>query len=418
MKVTTSWDDGTAEDMKIALLNDSYPPYGNDSVANMTKVFADEYTKKGHDVIVITTHRKKDNPTIQRRDNVISIPVSYRISLRHWLSLYNPAVAKMMKDILKEEQPDVVHAHNIHTYLTYHSLRIAKRYTKNIILTAHDCMSVHYGRIATEKYLDDNNPKISIFDQWHSSGLQWNPFRNYYIRNTLNKYVNIVVAVSKEQEKALRINGITNTTFIHNGINLQMQQTSSTKDFIQKYSLLNKKIILFAGRLSEDKGANVLLSAFQKIHEHMPDVVLLLVGNKQKWESHIRNSKTGKRILPACRFTDYLSSEEMQAAYSIADVVTTPSVYLEPFLLVNIEAMLASKPVVTTKYGGPSEVVEHNKTGFICDPRDKEAYANHLLDLLTHPDKAKKMGIAGEKRAKTFFSTHCMIEKYMQILKN
>ena len=44
--------------MKIVLLNDGYPPYINDSVAHMTKVFADEYTKIGHDVRVITTHRK------------------------------------------------------------------------------------------------------------------------------------------------------------------------------------------------------------------------------------------------------------------------------------------------------------------------------------------------------------------------
>ena len=69
--------------MKILFLTDDYPEQGGTSVTGVVRMLDRGLTKAGHSVSVITTHRKEKNPGIARRGHVVSIPVSYRTSLRH-----------------------------------------------------------------------------------------------------------------------------------------------------------------------------------------------------------------------------------------------------------------------------------------------------------------------------------------------
>ena len=50
-----------------------------------------------------------------------------RSFFRHYFSIWNPLVAGKVKKILNEIKPDIVHAHNIHTHISYHSLKLAKK---------------------------------------------------------------------------------------------------------------------------------------------------------------------------------------------------------------------------------------------------------------------------------------------------
>ena len=135
--------------MKILILSDGFPPVhagGAEVIAfNLSKGFQ----KLGNHVYVITTVREKSK--VGKFDyqgiKVFRIYSNYHERWRAYLSLYNPQTVGHVKKIIKQIRPDVVHTHNIHHYLSYYSLRIAKKYSKAVFLTAHDVMLFHYGKL-------------------------------------------------------------------------------------------------------------------------------------------------------------------------------------------------------------------------------------------------------------------------------
>ena len=389
--------------MNILLLNDDYPPYQSNSVTNIVVALKEQYEKAGHTVSVITTHRPEDKPA----PDCVSIPVSYRKSLRSWRSLKNKTVSEVLSKHFAELKPDVVHAHNVHMWLTYESLRIASHYAKTY-LTLHDCMSFSYGRLNLRKYLDNNNAHLSLIDHWKQAGLEVNPLRNSYIRKTLNSYTAKCIPVSTSLEEALHANGIANTSVIHNGI--AMHNAIDGSGFRKKYNLDGKQVVLFGGRMTEDKGMREVHSAMKLVRQKIPNAVLLVVGDADKWKHYTGLAKEDEYMC-----TGWLAKDELQQAYAAADVVSTPSVCLDTFNLMNVEAMAAGKPVVGTCFGGAPEIVEHNKTGYICDPRDTETFAMYLIDLLENPRKAEQMGEAGRKRVEKHFTVEQMANEYLKL---
>jgi glycosyltransferase involved in cell wall biosynthesis len=406
--------------MKVVLLNDDHPLWGGNSVSTLTGAFASAYRTHGHAVTVITSHRKEDEPRIIRQESIISLPISYRPSLRSYLSLRMPSVSKMLKQELEVLQPDAVHAHNIHTYLTYDALKIARTHTPHVFLTLHDSMSFSYGRVRTQRYLDSGgtDAHLTAWDHLEQAGLQYNPFRNTIIRKILTSSTEKIITVSHALEKAAIANGIPHTMTIHNGIDLSVPEPSpeDIQDFMKTYRLEGRPIILFGGRLSEDKGITELLQALTVLKTSIPSILILLACDTRKWSTYVKEHKVSGDLLSSICCTGWLPKETLHTAYRVAHVVTTPSVCLDTFNLMNAEAMAARKPVVGTIFGGTPEIVEHKVTGFVCDPRDTKTYAGYLQTLLQNPALQESMGQAGRKRVEDHFSLSLMLQKYLHLL--
>ena len=176
-----------------------------------------------------------------------------------------------------------------------------------------------------------------------------------------------------------------------------------------------KKVMLFGGRLSRDKGSTPLLHALSKIRKAIPNVMLLAIGNPKTWAGLHKEAAVMEDLSPYIRNIDWLPKEGMRAAYGACDVVTTPSLCLDTFNLMNAEAMANSKPVVGTCFGGTPEVVENGVTGFICNPLHTDEYANLLLTLLSDDALAVKMGKAGKERVEKLFTVERQTEKYLAL---
>ena len=264
----------TIDCMHIVLLNDDFPLEGGDSVSHLTKVLAERLETFNHRVTIVCTHRTEDSTDVMtgEGDSLVSIPVSYRPSLRSYLSLYNPKVTKMLAQVFARLQPDVVHAHNIHKYLTYDSLRLAKKHTDRVFLTCHDAMSIAFGRVEAPK-------KLSIGDHIRQVGLQYNPLRNTTIRKKIRRNVKHVTAVSHALGGLLEMNGIPNVHPIHNGVNIDYWKADpqAVETFRTANSLHDKKVLLFSGRLRFEKGIPQLLQALDVVRKSVPNVLLLIV---------------------------------------------------------------------------------------------------------------------------------------------
>lgn len=403
--------------MKILFLTDDYPEEGGSSVASVVRTLDHGLTKAGHDIAVITTHRTTQSASIVRRNHVVSLPVSYRQSLRHYHCLYIPAVSRALDEEIARIRPDVIHAHNVHQYITYDALRAARAHTAKVFITLHDVMSFSYARLATERYLSSAGADVrtTALDHLRHVGLQWNPLRNMIIRRDLRKNVRAVFAVSAALKRALDAHGIPRVEVLANGTDVSRWQAPSDAiaAFRTKHDLTGQKVIFFGGRLSRDKGSAPLLAALRKIRETIPETLLLVIGDAERLRGLIVEAGA-EDLLPHVRCAGWLSQAEMAAAYGAADVVTTPSLCLDTFNLINIEAMSAGKPVVGTIFGGTPEIVVDGVTGYVRNPLKVETYTEALRSILADPALGKRMGEAGRKRVEERYSLEKFVERQLK----
>ena len=86
---------------------------------------------------------------------------------------------------------------------------------------------------------------------------------------------------------------------------------------------------------------------------------------------------------------------EVVQKYCESTIFVFPSVWEEPFGMPIIEAMACGKPVIATKSGGITELVEDQKTGFLVDRDDPKKLADTIIRLTSEPGRIKKYGKAG-----------------------
>ncbi len=356
--------------MKILLLNDDLPPQGRSSVALIVEELAHAFQKRGHGVTIFTA-----------------------------------ASVTSLEDVLKDLRPDVVHAHNIQNNLGYGVLETARAFTDNIFLTLHDVMSFSYGRMNTTRYLNNGDARWRITDHLLRAGLRYRPWRNARIRFALRNNVKQIFTVSEALQHAAAQNGIRETEVLYNGIDIDAWQSSSDAidQFVCEHKLQNRKTILFGGRLSMDKGVVPALKALETLRKTIPNVLLLVVGDPVRFEQLIKEAGQEK-LHEHVRVLGWLDRTAMKTACGASDIVTTPSLCLDCFPTLNLEAMAVRRPVVGTIFGGTPEAVEHGVTGYVCDPRKTEEYTSHLLQLLQNDALRLTMGQKGYERVREKFS--------------
>jgi len=405
--------------MKICLLSDSYPPNIIGGAGRVVYLLAQGLNKRGHKVVIITTSQSE----VKRKKSIESGIIVYRLYnsypsiLRHYISLANPLTLLRINSILRLEKPQVIHAHNIHQHLSYASLLIARNHSSDVLFTAHDTMSYTYGKqfkpfsVASSK--DSIKYKISWLEQWRSQLLSYNPLRNTTIKKILGTCKE-VVAVSRCLAKALSQNSIPVSKVIHNGMDLHPKLEINTPQISNKISS-KTKIILLAGRIHPLKGASLALKYLKSIN--LENVLLVFAGAINNHTKVLKREAHRLGIANRIVFTGWLKQPELQWWYQRCSVVITPSIYLDPFNLTNLEAMLQKKPVVGSCFGGIPEIVQDRVTGYIRDPRDIKVYAKAINTLLNSPKLSLKMGRAGFARANNLFTLEKQITAYEKLYK-
>lgn len=395
--------------MKIAVLQDDYPPHHAGGAGIIAKNLADAYARAGHTVLVVTTVQ---NSALAGEEIVGDVRIkrfytSYPGRWRAYLSLYNPQITDKIKQELEAFRPDIVHAHNIHSHLSYHALTVAARSGARVFLTAHDTMLFDYGKSLDTK-------KVRACALWRTHRFRFNPLRNFVIRRSM-RYVTKVVAVSEALKEALANNGFKNVEVIHNGIDASTWTKPNGVDAYKNNLGIGANAVLFSGRLSGSKGATKLIEALSVVIKGVPDAQLLVVGKKDAYAEKMLSYAQELRVEKNIIFTGWLMGEQLRRTYYAAAVVAVPSLYLDPFPTITLEAMACGKPVIATCFGGSSEVVEDTITGSIVDPHDTEALAMKIKELLEDKNKNKTFGEAGYGRITTRFSLEEQVKKYDQL---
>jgi len=408
--------------LNILLLNDDALPTAKGGAAVIVDQLRKAFHKESHRVTLITTHQDPSQEevihTTGDTGDIYSIYCDYHLHSQHRFCLGNHRMEKILEELMQKIQPDVVHAHNIHKYLTYGSLKVAKRHTDKIFLIAHDTFLVSFNRIRGDRYeksvINNQSFKLTPLDHLLSVGRKYWPLRNRKIRSILKEANATVVSISEAVAKLLRTHGI-DSIVIPNGIPFGDQPSTQEVDIFRTKYNLTGPTILFTGRIRADKGIEALLLALPTVLKQVPSAQLLIVGEEERAASFLRSAS--EAVKRATKITGWISRHQMTIAYAAADVVTVPSLYLDNFPTINLEAMAACKPVVGTIFGGTPEIVLDNETGILINPREEKSYADALISFLTNPEKAARFGLAGRRRVENLFSIERQVGAYMALYK-
>lgn len=147
--------------------------------------------------------------------------------------------------------------------------------------------------------------------------------------------------------------------------------------------------ILFVGIDWERKGGPTLLTAFDKVAARFPEATLTIVGCTPA-TTHPRVTALGKIPRPA-----------VAEQFRQASIFCLPSI-VEPSAVASVEAMAFRLPVVASTVGGFPEMVRDGETGILVPPGDPDALTEALGRLLSDPDQARAMGLAGHQRGRLF----------------
>lgn len=177
----------------------------------------------------------------------------------------------------------------------------------------------------------------------------------------------------------------------------------------EEHDLTDKKVILFAGRLSPNKGADILVKAMPDLAKEHPNIALVMVGSKwfsvdavTDYIAYVR--ALAERLPIPVVNTGFVHPTEIQKWFAAADVFVCPSQWQEPLARVHYEAMASGLPILTTARGGNPEVIFDNENGFVVEePEDPQCFVKHLTHLLSDPKLCKKLGKKGRELAEKNF---------------
>ena len=160
------------------------------------------------------------------------------------------------------------------------------------------------------------------------------------------------------------------------------------------------RLIGLVGRLTRQKGPDLLVAALPSLVTSWPQLRCLFVGDGMLG-SELRRLAAALGVASHCVFLG--PRNDVADLVAILDVVVLPSRSEGlPFAL--LEAMVLAKPVVATRVGGNPEVVEDGRTGLLVPPENSAALARAVLFLLDHPAEAAAMGQRGYLRVLRDFS--------------
>jgi glycosyltransferase involved in cell wall biosynthesis len=181
--------------------------------------------------------------------------------------------------------------------------------------------------------------------------------------------------------------------------------------------------LLFVGRLIPRKGVHILLRAFADLHRQMPEVTLRLAGgdaspNESKtYPQELKQFVVDAGLEEAVTFLGALDGPALLEEYSSCSALVLSSV-LETAPMVIMEAMAASKAVVSTDAGGARYLVEHGRTGLIVPPNDEQVLCEALYQVLSDEARLETMGRRAREVATQRFHTRAVAARTREVYYN
>ncbi|MFC2149797.1 glycosyltransferase family 4 protein [Candidatus Auribacterota bacterium] len=192
-------------------------------------------------------------------------------------------------------------------------------------------------------------------------------------------------------------------------------------DFINKYALKDKRIILSVSRLISRKGHDKVIEALPVIKKECPDILYIIIG-KGPQKDHLEELARRNDVAGNIFFAGEIPDDDLVMFYNLCDLFVMPSRetendgHIEGFGIVFIEANACRKPVVGGRSGGVPEAVIDGKTGLLANPLDPSDIADKIIRILKDRKYARELADNGYSFVRDRFSWDFYADRFKNII--
>jgi glycosyltransferase involved in cell wall biosynthesis len=378
-----------------------------------TRVLSEELVNRGHQVTILTTSLQPMKEIIQNENSVAL----------HYLPVAKPGTyskeyfklsAARFKELHHSKPFDVAWSESagalgIVKYISkYDRIPLIIKFQGSII-----------GGVITSFRSAKNFKKATI------SFLRNLPIyliRSITWRAPLIRNSGMVICPSPQTAKELRIETLMSQNKIYvsvNGVDVNLfKSDDKLRDKGRKAIDLRDDdyFILNVGRLSSDKGIDILIRAFAILLEEIPNLFLAIAGvGGELFKLKTLSDKL--YIKNRIRFLGFIPNEQLPMYYNACDLFVCPTVRVESFGIVIAEAMACGRPVIASATGGTKYVVGNNENGILVPPKNVTALADAIRQIAKDDNLAKRIGNKARHRAVNYLSSRRMVKDTENVIR-
>ena len=345
--------------LKIAHFTDTFDEING--VARTLRQQLDLVTRHGKDMTVLTCGARADVP------GAVSFEPVGRFDIPEYpeLTVSYPPFLDMLTHCFEQEYDSIIAATPGPVGLA--ALAISKILKLPFHGTYHTAFPEYVGTFTEDATLEDGC---------------WRYMRWFYDQ------MDVIYAPSEATKRELVDHGISPEKIVTypRGVDTTRFHPEKRNGFYTQYNCGERTKLLYVGRVSQEKGLDVLAEAFAKAARKNDSLQLIVVGDGPYLDD-MRHKLEGFPVT----FTGVLNGEELAQAYASADLFVFPSA-TDTFGNVVLEAQASGVPVIVTDKGGPCENLVEGKTGLVYPADNVEALAKAIIDMVETPGLLMEMG--------------------------
>lgn len=385
--------------MKILVTHNSYQQAGGEDAVVAAE--AALLAERGHNVI----------PYGRSNEELNSVGLMGQ-ALAGLRTTWSSRSYREITQLLKKEKPDVAHFHNTFPLISPAAYYACEEMGVPVVQTLHNYRLLCPG--AT--FLRDGRVCEACLRQ----PVAWPGIAHGCYRGS--RPATAAVAVMQTAHRALRtwqtkvdvyiaLSEFARRKFIEGGLpgdRIVVKPNFVPGDFKPQTS--PGKYAVFVGRLSEEKGAQLLVSAWRRMQTAVP---LRIVGDGPLLERLSR--EIGESSLPWIELTGRRTRDEVRSLMLGARLLVSPSICYENFPLAVAESFASAVPVIASKLGSMAEIVQDGVTGLHFEAGNAADLAAKVEWAWNHPDELVRMGLAAREKYEANYTSARNYEKLLEI---
>lgn len=319
---------------------------------------------------------------------------------------------KEVQELIKKENPDIVHIHTFFPLLSPSVLYAAKRCGVKVVATLHDtrfvcpcstslrgtqlcneCRDGHYFRMC--KYGCFKNSKLQSF-------LVAGIFKYHRIRKSFYKKIDRYICLNENQIRLL-----TEVGFDKSKITKKYNFVPDAEANLEavKVEGIPERYVIYYGRIGEEKGIRILM----KVWDKLSNIPLVVMGGGPLEEEF----KTWSDRHDNVYFLGYTQHDKCLSIVKGGEFVVFPSIWYEGCSMVEIETESLGKALIATDLGFSVEAIENGVNGYKVPLGDVDGFVEAIKKLWEESEQCKKMG---ERARADYEAKYLPEDNYKQLM--
>ncbi len=321
---------------------------------------------------------------------------------------WNEQSRNSLKELLEDFRPQIAHLHNFTRQISVSILPTLKEHNVRVVQTLHD-----YGLVCpnAKMYIKGEVcERCFIHNYWQS--VKNKCLKDSYLKSFVGALEMNFYQIFKNYRENIDL-FISPSQFLKQKmVDWQVKQPIAVlPNFVStaesKKENILEDFVLFAGRLTTEKGINFLLRAVKSL----PEINFVFAGDGELRSLVQQAQKKFKNL----RYLGNLSATELQDYLQRCRLLVVPSLWYENMPMAILEAQVLQKTVLASKIGGMEELIENNSTGLFFRAGDLDDLIDKILTNFHDLAKLRRMGELAQEKVIQEFNEEKYYQKLIEI---